>query len=103
MDELIQSQLKMLKQAKRRRIRWLSAFLALALLVTLVTTDALTLSGEARVYTERVLACSYTPHAHTAECYNEAGELICGQADYAPRTHSADCYDYEGKLVCPLP
>ena len=102
-DEMISAQVNKLLKDKRRRTRRLAAFLLLAFVVTLVTTNALTLDTEAKVYTERVLSCAYEPHVHGESCYNEAGELICGQADFVLHVHNDDCYDYYGNLVCPLP
>lgn len=90
-------------QAKhQRRRRWYKIVSALACVVVFCTTYALILPA-LTMETERVLDCQAELHAHTADCYNEAGELRCGQADFAVHTHSALCYDAEGGLVCTLP
>ncbi len=52
---------------------------------------------------ETELACAYTPHCHTPDCYDEEEALICGYADFAVHTHDAACLDSTGALVCPLP
>ena len=85
---------------KKMYQRWLAIFMCLALVVTSGTVTALKLTGQAWTGTEQVLTCTYQPHQHTPECYNEAGELVCGLSDKVLHTHDARCYDAEGNLVC---
>lgn len=85
---------------KKMYQRWLAIFMCLALVVTSGTVTALKLTGQAWTGTEQVLTCTYQPHQHTPECYNEAGELVCGLSDQVLHTHDARCYDAEGNLVC---
>ena len=103
MDELLNEQLKRIEKERKHRLRWIAGVMILAIVVSFFTTDALTLSGTAKVNTESVLSCAYRCHSHTADCYDEAGSLVCGKADYCLHSHTADCYDYYGVLVCPLP
>lgn len=85
---------------KKMYQRWLAIFMCLALVVTSGTVTALKLTGQAM--TAKQLQCSYVPHEHTDECYNDEGELICGLSDKVVHTHDSSCYDAEGALVCPL-
>lgn len=103
MDELLNEQLKRIEKERKHRLRWVAGVMILAIIVSFFTTDALTLSGTAKVNMESVLSCDYRCHSHTADCYDEAGSLVCGKADYCLHSHTADCYDYYGVLVCPLP
>jgi hypothetical protein len=51
------------------------------------------------------LICSYETlgvHIHGADCLDEQGRVLCGQADYLIHTHHADCYDEAGELRCSL-
>ncbi|MBQ8623059.1 MAG: hypothetical protein IJ424_01575 [Oscillospiraceae bacterium] len=41
-------------------------------------------------------------HNHTAECFDELGNIVCGMADCIGHTHNEDCYDANGNLVCTL-
>jgi hypothetical protein len=55
--------------------------------------------------TQKVLACSFEVHQHTAACYEDEdtdGELICGYADFVVHTHDEYCYDASRTLVCTL-
>lgn len=87
---------------KKMYQRWLAIFMCLALVVTSGTVTALKLTGQAWTGTEQVLTCTYQPHQHTPECYNEAGELVCGLSDKVLHTHDARCYDSEGSLICTM-
>ncbi len=49
------------------------------------------------------LACKAQPHQHTVDCYDEAGNVVCGYADYLVHEHTAECYAADGTLICPLP
>ncbi len=42
-------------------------------------------------------------HHHTAGCYDEAGELFCGEAEFVVHTHDGNCYNTDGSLWCNLP
>ncbi len=42
-------------------------------------------------------------HHHTEACFDELGNLICGEADFVVHTHDENCYDEDGLLWCPLP
>jgi hypothetical protein len=90
--------------ANLRRRRWLRvAWLLMAIVAFWVTyamiLPAITMTSPAATQT---LNCTYTVHTHTADCYDAAGQVTCGQADFVVHTHSADCYDSAGTLVCPL-
>ena len=69
----------------------------------------------------RTPLCGHEEHAHTADCYDETGALICTleerthvescyqtAAEKTPlcgheaHTHTADCYDETGALICTL-
>lgn len=52
---------------------------------------------------QEVLVCPLNVHQHTAECFDENGTLICGQADFVIHTHNESCYNADGELVCELP
>ena len=42
-------------------------------------------------------------HHHTASCYNDYAEAVCGYADFVIHQHDSSCYDADGNLLCPLP
>ena len=87
----------------RGRRRWLAAGLACVTAFCAVCTQALTADTLAPE-PARVLNCADQVHRHTDACYDNDGNLICGQADFVVHTHdSAACYDGDGELICPLP
>lgn len=112
---------------KRRRRIWQKAVTCMACVVVFCTVYALILPAitlepepvcglEAHIHDEtcyadvpavyeQQLSCLTASliHQHTADCYDETGELICGQADYVIHYHDSTCYDAAGNLVCPLP
>ena len=49
-------------------------------------------SQEPKVWTEA--------HTHSADCYDQEGELICGQLEVAQHQHTLDCL--QGILICGL-
>ena len=77
-------------RAKRVQKRWIAAFLCLSILAGLGTVSALTVTGQAATYKDKVLDCRYVPPSGP------------GYADFAAHTHNDDCYDGD-MLVCPLP
>lgn len=110
------------KFIKRRRFhaRWRRGMMVLASIVVFCTTYALILPaitlekgcalevhthGEACYETRQVqtLACAAAPHSHTADCYNEAGEVCCGYGDFLVHVHDESCYGPDSQLLCPLP
>ena len=103
MGNIVFSQAAKFLKKRRNTRRWIAVVLCLALIVTSGTFGALTRHGSALTGAEQVLACTYENHVHGEECYNEAGELVCGYADYCVHVHNESCYDSEGNLVCPLP
>lgn len=69
----------------------------------------------------RTPLCGHEEHAHTADCYDETGALICTLEEHThvescyqtaaektplcgheAHTHTADCYDETGTLICAL-
>lgn len=102
-NSILEQAVKLLREKRKYRY-WLTAFLCLAVLVTLGTVTVLKMNGQAMSHKEKTLDCQLEIHQHTDECYDEEHNLICGQADYVVHTHNEeDCYDEEGKLVCKLP
>ena len=109
---------------KRRHRVWTKVVSALGCVVVFCTTYALILPAitaektvcglEEHVHTdecytippaETTLSCSPESlgvHSHTEDCYDAAGQLICGLADYAAHSHDANCYDADGTLLCSL-
>ena len=75
----------------------------IALAVVLCIFAALSRPGSAMTNPEEQMDCPFEVHAHTAECLDEAGNLICGKADFAVHTHTELCYDGTGALCCTLP
>ena len=49
----------------------------------------------------RELNCQFVPHAHTEDCYDEEGSLICGISESYFHVHDENCYN-QGNLVCTL-
>ena len=103
MDYSFFGQAKQMLLDKKYHKRWLSVFLLLAMVVSIVTVEVFKYPSVAMTDPERILNCQYTPHQHDASCYDEAGQLICGLADYAVHYHTEDCYGASGQLICPLP
>lgn len=86
----------------RRKKRWLTLVICLAVAVVFCTVYALILPA-ITLEKEQALDCSYKLHQHDDSCYDTEGNTICGYADYVIHTHDADnCYDAEGRLVCEL-
>lgn len=108
----------------RNRSFWRKVVRFLAGCVVFCTTYALILPA---ITMEQPTFCEFTEHAHTEECYiqhdvstnlicspeslvhthsafcfDELGNVICGLADYIGHTHTAECYDAENRLVCSL-
>lgn len=127
MESPLRKQVKSILKDHRKRMIWLRAVSALAIVVVFVTTYMLILPAvtmenkaqcgitehthDASCYTsvyepgDRKLTCTLEGlnlHKHTGSCYNSEGRLICGYADYVVHKHNADCYDANGSLVCDL-
>ena len=47
--------------------------------------------------------CLYQSHAHTPDCFDMFGNVICGNADYIIHQHNNLCFDENGMLICTLP
>lgn len=103
MDSPIFKQISKFLQDRKSHKHWTVVFTCLAVLVCLGTVGALKLMGQAMTRKEKVLVCNMEVHAHTVECQDEAGNLICGFADYVVHVHNDDCYNSEGNLACTLP
>lgn len=52
---------------------------------------------------ELKLTCSFQPHVHTYDCFDEFGNVICGNADYVIHQHDISCFNESGVLICTLP
>lgn len=89
-NKVINQAAKFLRERHNTR-RWIAIVLCLALVVTSGTFSALTREGHALSDKNRKLECTYKAHEHGAECYNEAGETVCGFADYCVHTHNEAC------------
>lgn len=103
MGSLMKKQAERFLREKKRHRRWLAMFLCLALAVTSGTFAALRMNGHAMDHGGKILNCRLRVHAHSDECFDGEGKMICGQADYAVHTHDARCHNDEGELVCQLP
>lgn len=103
MGSLMKKQAERFLREKKRHRRWLAMFLCLALVVTSGTFAALRMNGHAMDHGGKILNCRLRVHAHSDECFDGEGKMICGQADYAVHTHDARCHNDEGELVCQLP
>lgn len=95
-------QLAAILRSQRQRRVWRRIFSVLACIVVFCTTYALILPA-ITLENPAVLDCSYEVHEHNEACYDEAGNIVCGQADYAVHIHSDECYNADGDLICPLP
>lgn len=103
MGSLMKKQAERFLREKKRHRRWLAMFLCLALAVTSGTFAALRMNGHAMDHGGKILNCRLRVHAHSDECFDGEGKMICGQADYAVHTHDGRCRNEEGELVCQLP
>ncbi len=90
-----------LAETRRQRIRK-RIVRTLACIVVFCTTYALILPALTLEKKQEILDCALSVHQHTVDCYNEAGEQICGQADFVIHTHNESCYEDDGSLICPL-
>lgn len=90
-------------ERKRRHAAWMKIVCGLACVVVFCTVYALILPAITLEKQDTVLECPVSVHQHTADCYDAAGSLICGQADYVIHVHNDDCKDKEGNLICQLP
>ncbi len=94
-----------LKKQKKHRI-YITAVSMACVLTIFGVVYGLTRPGRAFSSLEKTLDCHVMDevHQHTAECYDEDGNLICGIADFVAHEHDPEtCYDEEGNLVCTLP
>ena len=87
---------------KKSKKYWLTVISCLALVVLLGTYAALKFTGQAKNVQIRQLDCTLEVHQHTDECYDDEGNVTCGQADFVVHTHNDDCYS-DGTLICELP
>lgn len=90
-------------QQNKKRNRRKKIVSILACIVVFCTTYALILPAITMAKMTKVLTCPLSVHEHVDSCYDEDGNLICGQADFVVHTHGEDCYDKDGNLVCQLP
>lgn len=101
-----ENQLHLLKariNRKRRRKWYYTASVTMAAIVVFCSVYALILPAITLEKKQEVLDCPLSVHQHTAECRDENGTLICGQADFVIHTHNESCYNAENELVCKLP
>ncbi len=99
--EPVQQTADFIAKSRRQRIRK-KIVRVLACIVVFCTTYALILPALTLEKKQTVLDCALSVHQHTEDCYNAAGETICGQADFVIHTHNTRCYDDDGALICPL-
>lgn len=93
---------KFLRERRDNR-RWKAVVFCLAVVVIGATAWLLTRKSQALTHPGGVLDCPAVVHVHTADCFDENGNPVCGKADYIFHIHSDGCYDADGGLVCPLP
>ncbi len=83
-----------------------------ALILPAITLDAETVCGlEEHTHTpscyamKEALICSPEDyvHSHSEECYDENGEIKCGEVDYIFHSHSEECYGVNGEIKCAFP
>ena len=101
-DQLLQAAKEQIKSRKYRKWYY-TVFISLAAVVIFCTVYALILPAITLEKNQAVLDCPLSVHQHTAECRDENGTLICGQADFVIHTHNESCYNAENELVCKLP
>lgn len=80
-----ENQLHLLKERinrKRRRKWYYTASVTMAAIVVFCSVYALILPAITLEKKQEVLDCPLSVHQHTAECRDENGTLICGQADF---------------------
>lgn len=118
---------KQYNASRKRRKNWQKVVMLMACVVVFCTTYALilpaiTMEGQQcqipehthtdecytlkTTSTRQVLHCTYESlgvHQHTEDCYDDDGNLICGEEDFVAHTHDENCYDENGVLVCELP
>lgn len=98
MESLASKEVKGYNSKRKKHFVWIGVFACLAVVVTIGTIAKLRYTGQAM----NRLVCEVKPHTHTASCYDENSNLICGKCDYLIHTHNDSCYDSDGNLVCPL-
>lgn len=96
------SKLRAYIQEHKQRRRWYKLTACLAAVAVLVTAGAMVLPAITLENSPEILECQLDLHTHTDDCYDQAGNLICGQADFVVHTHTDACYGADGTLICPL-
>lgn len=81
----------------RKWKRWYKVVGALACVVVFCTTYLLVLPV---ITMEKPTYCGYETHTHTAECYLEESQLICGSEEQIGHAHASECYNELEELVC---
>lgn len=81
---------------------WKKLVIILAALVAVATASLLILPAITMEQGEETLYCQQSLHAHTEDCYDANGDIICGYADFVVHTHDSTCYSDSGMLICPL-
>ena len=114
MKKDVQLVLQKLNKNHRYKMIWYRVVSILACITVFITTYALILPAitmesasdeeirELLYSNNKVLRCPLEVHQHTAECYDEDNNLICGCADYVVHKHDMNCYGADGELVCRL-
>ena len=128
MGENTRGRVARLLQRKRGDVAYGWMFAAVAMVLAVSVAIVLHRNGVAATHQEQVLDChaaAGVAHAHNADCYDAAGnlvcplpvvelhvhddscytetrELACGQEESAGHTHGDECYDESGKLTCGL-
>lgn len=97
-----ESKLQAYIQEHKQRRRWYKLTACLAALAVMVTAGAMVLPAITLENSPEILECQLDLHTHTDDCYDQAGNLICGQADFVVHTHTDVCYGADGALICPL-
>ena len=82
------SKLRAYIQEHKQRRRWYKLTACLAAMAVLVTAGAMVLPAITLENSPEMLECQLDLHTHTDDCYDQAGNLICGQADFVVHTHT---------------
>ncbi|MCQ2462123.1 MAG: Cna B-type domain-containing protein [Clostridia bacterium] len=85
----------------KKRKRWLTAVIALAVVVAVFTVYEM--STPAHTMEEKTF-CGLTVHEHNEKdgCYEEKKVLTCGEEERQGHTHTAECFEKQPVLVCTL-
>ena len=91
--------------SNKNHVRYLGILAFMALVVGFGVTAMLKQNGVAMTHTKVVLDCHVAgevAHTHSADCYDDEGNLVCTLPERELHTHTDECYEETRTLACGL-